>query len=77
MNPLDQNTQGLNGIGRDLKKFGRSIDSHVRSVNDNVTKFCRGISQNFHRKVNFLPPRSICKLSAAGKYRLGLKINTN
>ncbi len=68
MNPFDQNTQGLNGIGSDLKKFGRSIDSHVRSAVDNVTNFVEESHKiSFQSQGKFFTATVDGKLSAAGQ----------
>lgn len=68
MNPFDQNTQGLNGIGSDLKKIGRSIDSHVRGATKNITNFAvDSIKNSYTTQGKFFTATVEGKLSKAGQ----------
>lgn len=49
MNPFDAETQGLNGIGSDLKKIGRSIDRSVRHSVSNIGGFIEDTTKNFYK----------------------------
>lgn len=68
MNPFDENTQGLDGIGSDLKKFGRSIDKHVRGAVSNVNNFVEeSVKNSFTTQGKFFTATVEGKLSKAGQ----------
>ena len=68
MNPFDANTQGLEGIGSDLKKLGKSIDRHVRGARDNVTNFVKdSVKESFSTQGKFFTATVEGKLSRAGQ----------
>ena len=68
MNPFDANTQGLEGIGSDLKKFGRSIDSHVRGAVSNINNFVEdSVKNSFTTQGKFFTATVEGKLSKAGQ----------
>ena len=68
MNPFDANTQGLEGIGSDLKKLGRSIDRSVRRSASNIGGFIEDSIKNVYKtQGDFFTATVKGKLSKAGQ----------
>jgi hypothetical protein len=68
MNPFDAQTQGLNGIGSDLKKVGRSIDRSVRHSVSNIGGFIEDSIKNIYKtQGDFFTATVKGKLSKAGQ----------